>query len=48
LLEWFIAPLEIIDEIISLIVSGRIVEYWYDFKEESIVTVKKSLQDNQP
>ncbi len=34
--EWFIAPLEIIDEVISLIVSGRIVEYRYDFKEEKI------------
>ncbi len=38
--EWFIAPLEIIDKAVGLIVSGRIVEYGYDFEEESIV--KKS------
>ena len=35
--EWFIAPLEIIDEVVGLMVSGRIVEYRYDFKEEKIV-----------
>ncbi len=45
--EWFIAPLEIIDEVVGLIVSGRVVDYWYDFIEERIVTVKKSRQDNQ-
>ena len=37
--EWFIAPLEIIDEVIGLIVSGRIVEYRYDFKEERILKI---------
>ena len=35
--EWFIAPLEIIEEAIKLIVSGRIINYKYDDKNESII-----------
>lgn len=35
--EWFIAPLEIIEEAINLIVSGKIINYRYDDKNESIV-----------
>jgi len=34
--EWFIVPLDVIDEAIELIVSGKIVECRYDYKEESI------------
>jgi hypothetical protein len=35
--EWFIAPLEIIEEAIDLIVSGKIINYRYDDKNESII-----------
>ena len=35
----YIAPLDIIEEAVGLIVSGRIVEYRYDYKKESIVDV---------
>lgn len=46
--EWFIAPLEIIDEAVGLIVSSRIVEYRYDFREESIKKNPKNLEKNNP
>lgn len=35
--EWFIAPLEIIEEAINLIVNRKIINYKYDDKSESIV-----------
>jgi hypothetical protein len=35
--EWFIAPLEVIEEAIDLIVSGKIIHYRYDATNESIV-----------
>ncbi len=35
--EWFIAPLNVIEEAIELIVSGEIVNYRYDYKSECIV-----------
>jgi hypothetical protein len=35
--EWFIAPLGIIDQVIELIVSGKIVDYRYDEVGEDIV-----------
>ena len=35
--EWFIAPLEVIEEAISLIVSGKIIYYKYDEFSEKIV-----------
>ncbi|MBU1667209.1 GIY-YIG nuclease family protein [bacterium] len=35
--EWFIAPLEVIDEVIDLIISGKVIYYLYDAKNESIV-----------
>lgn len=35
--EWFIAPLGIIEEVINLIVSGKIIHYRYDEKNEVIV-----------
>lgn len=35
--EWFIAPLEVIEEAISLIVSGKIIYFKYDDVSEKIV-----------
>lgn len=35
--EWFIAPLEVIDEVINLIISGEVIHYLYDAQNESIV-----------
>lgn len=35
--EWFIAPYEVIEEAIALIISGEVVEYRYDAGEERIV-----------
>jgi len=35
--EWFIAPLEVIEESIELIISGRIVDYRYDAVNEVII-----------
>lgn len=34
--EWFIAPLEIIEEAVELIISGRIIDYRYDEVNEKI------------
>lgn len=34
--EWFIAPLEVIEEAVELIISGRIVDYRYDEINEKI------------
>ena len=35
--EWFIAPLEIIEKAVELIISGSIVDYVYDKHEQKIV-----------
>ncbi len=35
--EWFIAPLDIIEKSIELILTGEIVNYRYDYESESIV-----------
>ena len=35
--EWFIAPLEVIEETINLIVSGKIIHYRYDDQNEIII-----------
>lgn len=35
--EWFIAPLEVIEEAINLIVSGKIIYYRYDDTSETII-----------
>jgi hypothetical protein len=35
--EWFIAPLEIIEQAIHFIINGEIVNYRYDFQKEIIV-----------
>lgn len=33
----FIAPLGVIDQVIDLIISGKIVHYWYDEMNEEIL-----------
>ena len=35
--EWFIAPIEVIEEAINLIINGRIVDFEYDEENEKIV-----------
>jgi len=35
--EWFIAPLNVIEEVIEFIINGRIVNYKYDSENEKIV-----------
>jgi hypothetical protein len=35
--EWFVAPLAVIDRAIQLIISGEVVHYSYDHKNEQIV-----------
>ena len=35
--EWFIVPLEAIEQAISLIISGEIIKYTYDKENEIIV-----------
>ena len=35
--EWFIAPLDIIEQAVHLIISGEVVEYSYDTEAENIV-----------
>lgn len=35
--EWFIAPLEIIDQAIKLVISGAIINYHYDSGQELII-----------
>ena len=37
--EWFIAPLNVIDEVIGLVLSGEIVNYRYDVELESILII---------
>jgi len=36
--EWFIAPLNIIEEVIKLIINGKIVDYRYDVDNSEIVS----------
>lgn len=38
--EWFIAPLEIIEQAIELIISGEVINYKYDHVNRTIVTTK--------
>jgi hypothetical protein len=35
--EWFVAPLEIIEQAVHMIISGEIVKYRFDFANEKIV-----------
>jgi len=35
--EWFIAPLDIIEQVVQLIISGEIVKYRYDGEKEEIL-----------
>ena len=37
--EWFIAPLNVIDEVIRLVLSGEIINYRYDVELESILII---------
>lgn len=39
--EWFIAPLGIIDEAVQLVLSGNIINFRYDSKNEEIVKIVK-------
>jgi len=36
--EWFIAPLDIIEQAVQLIISGEIVKYWYEGEKEEILS----------
>jgi hypothetical protein len=40
--EWFIAPIEVIEVIINLIISGEIVNYTYDKENERVVRMSKN------
>lgn len=35
--EWFILPLEVIEQVIELIITGEIIKYRYDIKTEELV-----------
>jgi hypothetical protein len=35
--EWFVVPMEEIESAISLIISGKIVDYKYDVKHQKII-----------
>ncbi len=35
--EWFVAPLDIIEQAVHLIISGEVVKYRYDNENENIV-----------
>jgi hypothetical protein len=35
--EWFIAPFEVIEQAIELIINGKIVKYRYDVDNEAII-----------
>lgn len=38
--EWFVVPLEVIDQAIDLIINGQIVNYRYNDQAQSLVTIK--------
>jgi hypothetical protein len=35
--EWFIAPIEIIEQAVVLIINGKIISYQYDAENQSII-----------
>lgn len=37
--EWFVAPLDIIEQVIELIITGEIVNYRYDDKNEKLILI---------
>ena len=37
--EWFIVPLEIIEQAVQLIISGEVVHYRYDHENKVIVSL---------
>ena len=44
--EWFIAPLNIIDKVISILINGEIIDYRYNPQVEEIEKIKKSSQSS--
>jgi hypothetical protein len=38
--EWFIAPLDIVEQVIEFIITGKIVNYRYDEKNEELVLIQ--------
>jgi hypothetical protein len=36
--EWFIAPLDIIQQVIHLVLNEKIIHYYYDLEKEKILT----------
>ena len=36
--EWFVAPLDVIEDAVELIINGKIVDFVYDSASEKIVT----------
>lgn len=40
--EWFIAPLEVIDQVVKLIINGEILHYAYDKENEEIIVVESN------
>ena len=40
--EWFIAPLDVVESAIGLLVSGEIVKYRYDYMSENILETENS------
>ncbi|MEA3545298.1 MAG: hypothetical protein U9R69_08780 [Thermodesulfobacteriota bacterium] len=47
--EWFIAPLDVIEEAIELIISGDIVNFAYDHQDKlvKVVETRRSLSENR-
>ncbi|MDQ1326564.1 MAG: hypothetical protein QG564_1689, partial [Campylobacterota bacterium] len=37
--EWFIAPIDVIEQAINLIISGEIINYRYDEKNETLIFI---------
>lgn len=37
--EWFIVPLDVIEEVIELIISAKIINYKYDIENEKIISI---------
>ena len=39
--EWFVAPLEVIEDVVELIINGKIIDYQYDKDLEMIIPMLK-------
>jgi len=44
--EWFVAPVEIIERVIGLILTGEIVNYKYDDTHETLMFADLGLSNN--